>query len=138
MKVVEEHELTIVPRSLFNVDGCLLDGAKIKSEAVTEVLNAICTKVLEKMPCHPKCAVIDCMRLVNEINPKPRSVKTGDDLANEFLRKLDLKTQGATLVITGFLSQKMIHKIMGGILEMVELTVLKQLMLTSLVKPSFN
>ena len=73
-----------------------------KSEAVTELLNATCTEVLEKMPCHPKCAVIDCMWLVNEINPKPRSVKTGDDLANEFLRKLDLKTQGATLVITAF------------------------------------
>ena len=80
----------------------LLDGAKSKSEAVTEVLNAICTEFLKKMSCHPKCAVIDCMWLVNEINPKPRSVKTGDDLANEFLRKLDLKTQGATLAIPTF------------------------------------
>ena len=33
-KVVGEHELTIVPRSLFNVDGSLLVGAKNKSEAV--------------------------------------------------------------------------------------------------------
>ena len=81
-----------------DVDGSLLDGAKNISEAVTEVLNATCTEVLEKMP----CAVIDCMRLVIEINPKPRSVETGDDLANEFLQKLDLKTQDATLVITAF------------------------------------
>ena len=42
------------------------------------------------------------MRLVNEINPRPRSVKTGDELAHKFLRKLDLKTQGATLVMTAF------------------------------------
>ena len=98
--VVGEHKLTIVPRSLFNVDGSILYGAKNKSEVVTKLLNA--TKVLEKMPCHPKCAVIDYMGLVNEINPKPRSIKTGDDLANEFLQKLDLKTQGSTLVITTF------------------------------------
>ena len=39
MKVVGEHELTIVPPSLFNVNGSLLDVAENKSEAVTEVLN---------------------------------------------------------------------------------------------------
>ena len=38
-------------------------------------MNATCTEVLEKMQCHPKCAVIDCMRLVNEINPKPQVLK---------------------------------------------------------------
>ena len=34
-EVVGDHELTIVPRALFNVDGSLLDGAKNKSDAVS-------------------------------------------------------------------------------------------------------
>ena len=74
MKVVGEHELTIVPVYLMLM--ALLDGAKNKSKAVTEVLNATCTEVLEKMPCHPKCAVIDCMQLVYEINHKVLKLET--------------------------------------------------------------
>ena len=100
-EVVGDHELTIVPRALFNVDGSLLDSAVKKSDAVTEVLDNVHAHILEDMPIQPKCA-IDSMRVVNEINKKTCIMKTGNDLADEFNRRIDTKSRGAGVVVVAF------------------------------------
>ena len=98
-EVVGDHE---VPRALFNVDGSLLDGTVKKSDAVTEILDNLHAHILENMPIQPKCAIIDSMRVVNEINQKTCIIKTGNDLADEFNRRIDTKSRGAGVVVVAF------------------------------------
>ena len=37
--IVEDYELTVLPKGLYASDGSLLDGSKSKSDAVTEVMR---------------------------------------------------------------------------------------------------
>lgn len=40
------------------------------------------------MPYQAKCCVIDLMQIINEMNPKPRNIKTGRDLAMDLTARL--------------------------------------------------
>ena len=46
------------------------------------------------------CVVIDAMSFVNKITPKPTWIETGDDLAIEFLRRIDECSENAHTVAT--------------------------------------
>ena len=75
------------PKSLFSSDGSLLDGSKSKSDAVTEILKATEVESTDQTANKPDCVVFDAMRVLNEMNTK--RFKTGKDLSNEFLRRID-------------------------------------------------
>ena len=98
--VVGEFELTLFPKSLFSSDGSLLDGSKSKSDAVTEVMKAAEVELNESLPMKPDCAVFDAMRLLNEMNTK--NFKTGKDLLEEFLRRIDTISSNAQIRIVAF------------------------------------
>ena len=49
-----------------------------------------------------KTHVIDAINVVNTIVPKPSWIETGDDLAKEFLRRVDKRCPGAEVVATAF------------------------------------
>ena len=48
----------------------------------------------------PDCVVFDAMRLLNEMNTK--KFKTGNDLLNEFLRRIDVISSNAQIRIVSF------------------------------------
>ena len=80
--------MSVFPKSLFSSDGSLLDGSKSKSDAVTKVMKAAEVEPNESLPMKLDCgAVLDAMRLLNEMNTK--NFKTGKDLLTEFLRRID-------------------------------------------------
>jgi len=112
-EVIGEFELTTTPRSLFNPDGSLLNGSVNKADAVTEVLDKFQVKVHETMPSQAKCCVIDSMRIINEMNPKPRIIKTGRDLAMEFNRKVDQKALDSNLLVIVFDIYVLSHSLKG-------------------------
>ena len=98
--IVGDYELTVFPKSLFTSDGSLLDGSKSKSDAVTEVMKAAEVEPNEQLPLNPDCVVFDAMRLLNEMNTK--KFKTGNDLLNEFLRRIDVISSNAQIRIVSF------------------------------------
>ena len=49
---------------------------------------------------NPDCVVFDAMRLLNEMNTK--KFKTGNDLLNEFLRRIDVISSNAQIRIVSF------------------------------------
>ena len=57
-EVVGDHELTIVPHSLFASDDSLLDGTSNKANAMKDVLADTTTKILEKLPYQPECVAM--------------------------------------------------------------------------------
>ena len=80
-KVIGNHELTVVPRSLMELSGKLLDGGKGKSALVKMTLKYTnCPKLHAVDSIH--CLAIDGMFLLHEMKPKPNWIKTGADLAN--------------------------------------------------------
>ena len=87
--VVGDYELTVYPKSLFSSDGSLLVGSKSKSEAVTELLKYTEHEPSDNPPSNPDSVVIDAMRVLNEMATK--RFKTGKDLVNEFLRRIEVK-----------------------------------------------
>ena len=92
--------MTVYPKSLFTSDGSLLDGGISKSDAVTEVMKAAEVEPNEQLPLNPDCVVFDAMRLLNEMNTK--KFKTGNDLLNEFLRRIDVISSNAQIRIVSF------------------------------------
>ena len=68
--VVGSHELNAVPLSLFNDDGSMLHGGVGKADAVTEVLVECGVQKNITLPVADS-VIIDAMRIVNEMNPKP-------------------------------------------------------------------
>ena len=92
--------MSVFPKSLFSSDGSLLDGSKSKSDAVTEVMKAAEVDPNESLPMKPDCAVFDAMRLLNEMNTN--NFKTGKDLLEEFLRRIDTISSNAQIRIVAF------------------------------------
>ena len=54
--VVGDYKLSVFPKSLFSSDGSLLDGSKLKSDAVTEVMKAAEVEPNESLPMKLDCA----------------------------------------------------------------------------------
>ena len=98
--IIENYELNVFPKSLFSSDGSLLDGSKSKSDAVTEILKAAEIEPSDQLPTRPDCVVFDAMRVLNEMSTK--RLKTGKDLSNEFLRRIDAISSNAGLQIIAF------------------------------------
>ena len=76
-------ELTVTPHSFFRHDGTLLDGFQGKSKLVVKILEYVSHEPSAYL--NADCVVIDAMFLLNQMNPKPATVKIGKDLAAEFL-----------------------------------------------------
>ena len=49
-----------------------------------------------------ECIAIDSMYLLNQNSPIPKYVKTGEDLANEFCKRVEKLTMNASLVVVAF------------------------------------
>ena len=92
--IIGDYELTMVPKSLFSSDGSLLDGSKSKSDAVAEVLKVTEVEPTDQIANKPDCVVFDAMRVLNEMSTK--RFKTGKDLSNEFLHRIDSISSDAT------------------------------------------
>ena len=88
------------PKSLVSSDGFLLDGSKSKSDAVKKILKAAEIEPSDQLPTRPDCVVIDAMRVLNEMSTK--HFKTGKDLSNEFLHRIDAISLNAGLQIIAF------------------------------------
>ena len=88
-------ELTVYPKSLFSLDGSLLDGSKSKSDAVNELLKYTEYEPSDNPPSNPDSVVIDAMRVLNEMSTK--RFKTGKDLVNDFLRRIEVISLNARL-----------------------------------------
>ena len=101
--VVGDYELMAVPRSLMTPDGELISGHTGKAELTKEVMNKCDVTFTEIVKTDPQtCVVIDAMYVVNTIVPKPTWVETGDDLANEFLSRIDDRCENAETVAFAF------------------------------------
>ena len=87
-------------QSLFSSAGSLLDGGKSKSDAVTEILKATEFESSDQLLNRPDCVVFDTMRVLNEMSAK--RFKTGKDLINEFLHRIDAISLNAGLQIVVF------------------------------------
>ena len=98
--IIGDYELTVFPKSLFSSDGSLLDGSKLKSDAVTEILKATEVEPKDQLPTKPDCVVFDAMRVLNEMSTK--RFTTGKDLSKEFLRRIDSISSDAGLQIVAF------------------------------------
>ena len=53
--IIGDYELTVFPKSLFSSDGSLLDGSKLKFDAVTEILKATEVEPKDQLPTKPDC-----------------------------------------------------------------------------------
>ena len=62
---MNDYELTVFSKSLFSSDGSLLDGSKLKSDAVTEIIKATEVEPKDQLPIKPDCVVFDAMRVLN-------------------------------------------------------------------------
>ena len=98
--IIGNNELTVFPKCLFSSDGSLLDGGESKSDAVTEILKATEVEPSDQLPNRPDCVVFDAMRVLNEMSGK--RFKTGKDLSNEFLHRIDAISLNARLQIVVF------------------------------------
>ena len=86
--VVGSHELNTVRLSLFNDDGSMLLGGVGKADAVTEVLAECGLEKIITLTEEADSVIVDAMRIVNEMNPKPIMIKNGLDFANEFNKRV--------------------------------------------------
>ena len=100
--VVGSHELNTVPLSLFNYDGSMLLGGVGKADAVTEVLAECGVENYITLPEEADSVIVDAMRIVNEMNPKPICIKNGLDFANEFNKRVDNISKNCSLVMAVF------------------------------------
>ena len=98
--IIGDYELTMVPKSLFSSDGFLLNGSKSKSYAVAEILKVTEVEPTDQIANKPDCVVFDAMRMLNEMSTK--RFKTGKDLSNEFVRRIDSISSDAGLQIVAF------------------------------------
>ena len=98
--IIGDYELTVFPKSLFSSDGSLLDGSKLKSDAVTEILKATEVEPKDQLPTKPDCVVFDAMRVLNEMSTK--RFTPGKDFSNKFLRQIDSISSDAGLQIVAF------------------------------------
>ena len=98
--IIGDYELTVFPKSFFSLDGSLLDGSKLKSDAVTEILKATEVEPKDQLPTKPDCVVFDAMRVLNEMSTK--RFTTGKDLSKEFLHRIDSISSDAVLQIVAF------------------------------------
>ena len=81
--------------------GNLFPGEEGKSGLLKSVLeNTKCAKM--KKPNHVDCFAVDAMYLFNQIIPKPSWVTSGADVAKEFCKRIDDKSQSASFVIVAF------------------------------------
>ena len=87
---------------MFSSDGSLLDGRKSKSDAVTEILKAAEIEPSDQLPTRPDCAVLDAMRVLNEMSTKQS--KTGKDLSNEIFHRIDAISLNAGPQIIAFVT----------------------------------
>ena len=98
--IIGDYELTVVPKCLFSSDGSLLDGSKSKSDAVAEILKVTEVEPTDQIANKTDFVVFDAMRVLNEMSTK--WFKTGKDLSNEFLRRIDSISSDAGLQIVVF------------------------------------
>ena len=88
------------PKNLLFSDGSLLDGSKSKSDALTEILKAAEIEPSDQLRTRPDCVVFDAMRVLNKMSTK--RFKTGKDLSNKFLDRIDAISLNAGLQIIAF------------------------------------
>ena len=86
--------MSVFPKSLFSSDGSLLNGSKLKSDAVTEVMKAAEVEPNESLPMN---WIVLYLILLNEMN-----FKIGKDLLAEFLRRIDTISSNAQIRIVAF------------------------------------
>ena len=102
-RVVGDYELMHVPGSLMTPDGTLISGHTGKSDLVKEVMRSCKVATMLDLPSDDiTCIVIDAMYVVNTITPKPAWIETGEDLAKEFLNRIDERSRNATTVAIDF------------------------------------
>ena len=101
--VVGDYELMTVPRSLMTGDGKLIPGHPGKSELLHELMRECEVLPTEAVRIEPQTqVVIDAMYAVNTIMLKPSWIVTGDDLASEFLKRIDAISQNSEAVAIAF------------------------------------
>ena len=94
--VVGDYELMAVPRSLMTSDGVLHSGHMGKSDLVNVIMKHFGVTPFGSLNLPngaATSAIIDAMYLVNTIIPKPSWIATGADLAKEFLKRVDDRSQ---------------------------------------------
>ena len=69
--------------------GKLIDGHTGKAELQHEIMNVCGLSLKDNIQTESEVHVIDAMYVVNTIVPKPSWIETGEDLANEFLKRVD-------------------------------------------------
>lgn len=99
---VGKYELTSVVHSLMRRDGTLIDGWDGKSDLATRILVEANVSVEPTVPFQSECVAIDAMYIMNQISTKPLWIKTGNDLAAEFCKRIDQQSGDASGVIVGF------------------------------------
>ena len=99
-QIVGHHELFTVPRGLMKSDGTLLDGGEGKSQLVKVLKNESGCSTQSLIDDYD-CIAIDAMCLLNQMS-KPTWVKTGEDLASLFCKRVNDLAMGATTVIVAF------------------------------------
>ena len=88
--------------SLFNDNGSMLHDGVGKADAVTEVLVECGVQKNITLPVEADSVIVDAMRIVNEMNPKPLGIKNGLDFANEFNKWVDNISKHCLLVMVVF------------------------------------
>ena len=99
-QLVGNYELTVTPPSLFRHDGTLYDGFQGKSKLVGKILEY--TRHESSTYLNADCVVIDAMFLLNQMNPKPTTVRNGNDLAAEFLNRVYQISSTSSFVVIVF------------------------------------
>ena len=98
-----KYELTSVVHSLVRRDGTLLDGWEGKSLFASRILVEANVSVEKTVPFFQnECVAIDAMYIVNQLSTKPLWIKTGNDLAVEFCKRIYQKSDSASSVVVGF------------------------------------
>ena len=87
-------------KSLFSSDRSLLNGSKLKSDAVTEILKAAEIEPSDQLPNRQDCVVFDTMRVLNKMSAK--RFKTGKDLSNGLLHRINAISLNVGLQIVVF------------------------------------
>jgi hypothetical protein len=83
------HEFSVVPRSMFSADGCLLLGSD--KSTVLHQIEELVPKTDEPLvsDANNKVLIIDGMVLVNQMI-KTKDIKTCQDFANKFIRNVEI------------------------------------------------